>query len=73
MVEGGLHYGEKKKKEGQAGIVKATGGERESERGESNGKLEKIYIYIYFLKKEKIIFCLLNIKYVDLLNELKMT
>ena len=51
MVEGGLHYGEKKKKEGQAGIVKATGGERESERGESNGKLEKkiyIYIYIYF-------------------------
>ena len=29
----------RKKKEGQAGIVKATGGERE--RGESNGKLEK--------------------------------
>lgn len=71
MVEGGLHYGEKKKKEGQAGIVKATGGERERERGESNGKLEKIIFS--FKKKEKIIFCLLNIKYVDLLNELKMT
>ena len=71
MVEGGLHYGEKKKEEGQAGIVKATGGERERERGESNGKLEKIIFS--FKKKEKIIFCLLNIKYVDLLNELKMT
>ena len=49
MVEGGLHYGEKKK-EGQAGIVKATGGERERERGESNGKLEKI---IFSLKKKR--------------------
>ena len=66
-----MHYGEKKKEEGQAGIVKATGGERERERGESNGKLEKIIFS--FKKKEKIIFCLLNIKYVDLLNELKMT
>lgn len=66
-----MHYGEKKKKEGQAGIVKATGGERESERGESNGKLEKIIFS--FKKKEKIIFCLLNIKYIDVLNELKMT
>ena len=45
--------------------------ERERERGESNGKLEKIIFS--FKKKEKIIFCLLNIKYVDLLNELKMT